>query len=568
MMAVSKARGFLVARQQLILGMDEAVVVQRGKDGGEERFATKSLEEGEELKSSGVEEGDPPWEVEEEMECAAAESLGFSEVGEEGGLDEAYRVAVVYENERFNGLSRSWSSGALLPTDRRAYSSSSGKKNWRTLESATSELLGKHWTWIENDWQGSVELEYASDFGTFKEARAQPGRFDFVRRRRLQRTARLRLVREDEERCPRVDPGAETTLTTKLKQVLSVASLVASPEEDCDDDEILTSKTTQAIDELVETLGLSEGGFVVGDEKRSNLALDISEFQSSIAKKFPMSSSKRYIAFFNNNSGNNGGTQDRDAAREESERRAKLERLGALSAARAVARAAVRAYDPSGMGACDGRHGDERARCLFLPVRCPSCGGIFSKRAASDHDALCDRKRVPCEACGALVERRMTSVHRTRDCSKRAVRCPYGCTHSLLACDLAAHLDAATPGHCLLLLERSDTAAESVKQHDDRLIDLEKKVADLESRLCKALDVAQTAQSKLATIAAVVQSFRLDLHAEIKANVDAATKALEKKVKTDIAAQTKPIPAIQRSLAALERNLDTVIKEKRRNDDE
>lgn len=536
--------------------MDAARSAADEQEEEEKSVDGKRLEE--EFKSSDGEKGGtvdsapPPWEVEDDVDTA--ESLGFTEVSEESGLDEAYRVAVVYENERFNSLSRSWSAGALLPTDRRAYSSSSGKKSWRTLESASKELLGTHWTWIEDDWQGSLELEYASDFGTFKDARAEPGRFDFVRRRRLQRTARLRLVPEEEKRCPRVDPGAEMAVTTRVKQVISVASLLASPEEDSEDDEILAAKTTQAIDDLVEMLGLSDGGF--GDEKRSNLAFDISEYQSLMTKKFPFSSSKRFAIF---NGGK--GAQGKDAGREESERRAKLERLGALSAARAVARAAVRAYDPSGRGACDSRHADSRG-CLFLPVQCPGCGGIFSRRVAADHDALCDRKKVPCEACDALVERRMMSVHRTRDCSRRAVRCPFGCTHNLLACDLAAHHDAATPGHCLLLLERSDQASESIKQHDDRLIDLEKKVADLESRLCKALDIAQTAQSKLTSMAAVVQSFRLDLHAEIKANVDTSTKALEKTVKNDVVAQTKHIPAIQRSLAALERNLDAVIKGK------
>lgn len=507
-------------------GKSNAIVTTESEDCGHEPAAT-------EQEAVRTRIANAPWERVEEANDDPIEALGFVEVEEHSDSDEATREVVVFSNERYNALSNSWSSAALLPTDRRALSSDSGHKSWRDMASCESEVLGVHWSWVDCAWRESSSWEYAQDFGrrSFEKRRDRTGRFDFVRRRRLKRTARLRLVESGEQRCTRVDPGAEAAVATRLAQALSIASLSAARDEE--DDETLTIKTIEAMDYLIDTLGLGSGGF---DKKETSLATDLSKFQSGFARKH-VSRIQNLLR----------GDNSVDAA-SEADRRSRFDKIGVLGAVRCLARAAVRAYDPSGRGACDSQHSP---KCLFVIVKCPSCSGIFSTRAALDHDALCDYKRVPCEACTGPVERRFMAIHRTRDCPKRSVRCAFGCTHSLAADELGAHYENANPAHCLLLLQRTTETADALKQHDDRLVDLEKQVAT-------ALDFARATQTKLDAVAASLSALKLDLQAEIKAESENACRALAKQLKLDVAKLTSPIPALQRTVATLERNINFI----------
>lgn len=505
---------------------EEIVTTNSGEDHADKAAAAK--DEDVRTSSSGA-----PWELEEEANDDPVQALGFVEVEERNDADEATRDVVVFSNERYNALSNSWTSAALLPTDRRALSSDSGHKSWRDMAACECEVLGVHWSWIEPEWREISSWEYAQDFGrrSFEKRRDRTGRFDFVRRRRLARTARLRLVVSGEERCARVDPGAEAAVSTRLAQALSIASLSTARDEE--DDETLMIKTIEAMDYLIDTLGLGSGGF---EKKETSLASDLSKFQTGFARKH-VSRIQNLLR----------GDNSVDAA-SEADRRARLDKIGVLGAVRCLARAAVRAYDPSGRGACDSRH---FPKCLFVAVKCPYCSGTFSTRAALDHDALCDYKRVPCEACTGPVERRFMAVHRMRDCPKRRVTCAFGCTHSLTADELAAHYENANPAHCLLLLQRTTETADALKQHDDRLIDLEKQVAT-------ALDFARSAQTKLGAVAASLSALKLDIQAEIKAESESACRALAKQLKLDVAKLTSPIPALQRTVATLERNINFI----------
>ena len=125
-----------------------------------------------------------PW-----AEASADLPEGFVVEEDEIGADEGHRVAVVYENERYSALTGVWSSNALLPTDRRAYSTASGKRNWRDRTEVEQSRLGKFWKW-DGEWYCG-RFEYASGFTrrAFEEGRSEPTRLDFVRRRRLERSA-------------------------------------------------------------------------------------------------------------------------------------------------------------------------------------------------------------------------------------------------------------------------------------------------------------------------------------------------------------------------------------------
>ncbi|KAJ8599731.1 hypothetical protein CTAYLR_003396 [Chrysophaeum taylorii] len=483
----------------------------------------------------------PPWEEESEDEEESA-ALGFVLVPEDEGADEAHRTVTVYENERYNALSRQWSSGALLPTDRRTFSNESGKRSWRELADVEAELAGVHWTWVEPSWKREA-YEYAGDFGKRAfSGRETAGRFDFVRRRRITRRAKLCLI-PGLSRCPRVDPAAEDAVLAKVRETLTTASLLTG--DDVEDDAFVAN-AVEALDDLLEFLHLSGGGFGFGPtdaDAGTAFTADLSRFLAAYTKKY----GRRGLFGGADASATTSSTARR------TERRDRLERLGAFRGARCAARAAVRRYDGSqGRGACDGRHFlDRDANCRLRSVACPNCGARVSRRGAREHDDSCDRKKVPCKACGSPCERRLTTIHRARDCPKRTVRCPFGCAQNITADQLAAHHDAATPGHSLLLLQRANDANERLKEHDDRLVDLEK-------RIVQAIDFSRNAEARLAEAATSIAAVKADLQAEIRAAADSTAKATTKQHKADLAKHTTAITALQKAVRALERTVGSL----------
>lgn len=68
--------------------------------------------------------------------------------------------------------------------------------------------------------------------------------------------------------------------------------------------------------------------------------------------------------------------------------------------------------------------------CIFAVENCPNppCLMFFSKKWASQHDAVCKDKILPCERyCGEHVARKNMNLHLLNDCCLRPVKCPFDC---------------------------------------------------------------------------------------------------------------------------------------------
>lgn len=450
-----------------------------------------------------VSQEEAPWVAQ-----AADLPEGFIIEEDEIGADEGHRVAVVYENERYSALTGVWSSNALLPTDRRAYSTASGKRNWRNLDEVEQSLLGKFWKW-DGEWYCG-RFEYASGFTrrAFEEGRSEPTRLDFVRRRRLERSAKLELAAGG--RCCRVDPGAEAVVASRLGTAMG--ELAAGIE---DEDEARIAGV-EVFDEFLDAMGLGEGGFgydtyPTDEEAATAFRADVDDFAR---RHRPKKKSHQDIVAY----------------------------VG--SGLRCAARAAVRKYDAGRRnGACDGRHGVNG--CIFVLVRCPNCRLLVSKRGAWAHDDVCDRKPVPCNACGFVTERRSMTTHKRRDCPKRIVKCPFGCAQTLTADQLADHMEHAMPAHCLILLSRNDEAERHLKEHDDRLI-------DLENRLAQALTYADDANTKIAGAIATFATVKFELEAAIQAHARDTAHALAVSVRDKLAKHAETTAALQKSVAKIQ----------------
>ena len=68
-------------------------------------------------------------------------------------------LCVLFENERWQALGRSFSWKGLAMTDRARYSSADGRVSWNTLEQAESALLPHCWTWAGPEWEVDVLLD-------------------------------------------------------------------------------------------------------------------------------------------------------------------------------------------------------------------------------------------------------------------------------------------------------------------------------------------------------------------------------------------------------------------------
>eukprot|EP01039_Chlorochromonas_danica_P001241 gene1240-1353_t len=111
----------------------------------------------------------------------------------------SFRV-VIYENERYSPIS-GWGSKSLLPTDRKAFSSTDGQDGFASLDEANAALLSRGWMWEpEGNWMIDTGLpnadgdgwSYAADFSTYgdseKTGSGTKGLIHFVRRRKLIRS--------------------------------------------------------------------------------------------------------------------------------------------------------------------------------------------------------------------------------------------------------------------------------------------------------------------------------------------------------------------------------------------
>ena len=355
--------------------------------------------------------------------------------------DAPARTVVLFENERFNALTRRWSSASLLPTDRRAFSTATGAKSWRDRAEAEAWLLGRDWAWT-GDWAPGG-WEHARDFSrvAFDDARAAAATFDFVRRRRLERPAAY-ANDVSARACVNVDVEAAARVRARLGDAVARACIVAGG-DDADAD-VAGRRCRGFAEELRDALLSPKAGRAFG-ARGAALVADVDAFLEAARRK----RSGLGAIFARAPDASPAAAQARVYA---------LQTSGALPAElTALARACVRAYDVDGAGACDGSHAPRA--CPFAAARCANdgCAAICSRRALPAHDATCDFKRERC-ACGVMVQRFRRDDHLAGDCAKRLVDCPFGCAHRLPFEDLGAHLDEAAPAHALLLLKQLDAS--------------------------------------------------------------------------------------------------------------
>ena len=218
--------------------------------------------------------GSTPYEV--------ADKLGFKPAPDPVGADEAFKVARLFENERYNALSRNkFSAANLLPTDRRAYSTDRGNVSWKTPPE--DEIRGKHWQWcqtshLEAQWRPAEDWSYAKDFRQKMARKETKSRLDFVRRRAVTRKAELIIPGLNVITCKRVDPDAEKMMIGKLRDAVAVASLlkVPVPEDPVNfplEIDVLNASVAPLIDAFIETLLLDFTNPKRGDTFMADLEL-------------------------------------------------------------------------------------------------------------------------------------------------------------------------------------------------------------------------------------------------------------------------------------------------------
>mmetsp|Transcript_5403 Transcript_5403/g.22395 ORF Transcript_5403/g.22395 Transcript_5403/m.22395 type:complete len:655 (-) Transcript_5403:117-2081(-) len=541
----------------------------------------------------------PPWEL-EVVEEPPWVALGFAAAAEDAGADRATRTVVLYANERYNALARTYNSAALLPTDRRAFSTESGRPSWRDLDEAHADLCGKYWS-IRADAETTTttttdggdeksccdppsgssrattlgDWEHAGDFTrkAFLGHRGKPNRLDFVRRRKVLSVAELWLPGATSSKplaCARVDPEAEARVGARLARAVAVASLLAlgpsrGPSLSSSSSEAADAASSEASERLeadaVAILDALIDAVLAGDAVSANATRSGATDFAADVDAFVQSQYQRTRHLL----GLSGGQPQvrtatapttalpydfDDAAVERRSREiAAALRVASLPyVIRPIARQAVRRYDGGRRrGACDGDHsaGFPYGECAFKRVACPYCAAVVAARSAETHDARCDRKPVACPKCAAKgVERRRLPAHWARECPKRLVDCEFGCSVKVAADELAAHHDTAGPAHALMVLARARAAEQALQVHEDRIVDLETHVAT-------ALGLAQAADAKIARAQTAIAAAKASLE-QMQLDHKQAERALAKSVKADLAMHSKETAAIQKALKRLD----------------
>ena len=157
------------------------------------------------------------------------------------------REIEVFENQRY--VFTKFSKEGLLPTDRRAYSTSDGSISWKELDEAEDALSSVGWDWNAEGSPWAPDLEYPNtdndgwsydvDFSTFQNASSKKGMTHFVRRRRLTRiqdfdinrlkcrTEKAKIV----DTCDTCDLEQIDKISNLLLHKLAIASLKVEPKK-------------------------------------------------------------------------------------------------------------------------------------------------------------------------------------------------------------------------------------------------------------------------------------------------------------------------------------------------
>uniref|UniRef100_A0A7S3JTM8 TRAF-type domain-containing protein n=1 Tax=Aureoumbra lagunensis TaxID=44058 RepID=A0A7S3JTM8_9STRA len=430
-----------------------------------------------------------PWSSDDDEEIESIES-SFENVDDRTDADDAQRVALVWENERYNALTRQFTVSALLPTDRRAYTTENGKHSSNKIDEIESQLLGKYWQWNENEWRPGIWF-YSSDFSKKMSDKEKAGRMHFVRRRRLERCCHLLIPGMNQIKCKRVDPSAEEKIMKKLEHAAVIASLISFPPSQ--DENTQVSESIMITQDLVPCLDGMINALLIVDNYKKTTNTFASDLALYLKKKTAEKSKHRLFG---------GSTQPDSVQVPHFGARlidARLEKLRTTEyfekSIKVIARQTIRVYDdeiaPSKRGSCDGVHTSENGGCLFALRKCRYCNEIVARRNVIDHDSRCFLKPVPCVKCGQLVPRKdMDTLHLARECPKRVVHCGFGCAIQVAADELGDHYANCLPGHALILLGRAQSAEKRLKQHEDRIV-------DLEARVASAFDLAKQADSSV-----------------------------------------------------------------------
>lgn len=422
---------------------------------------------------------------------------------------------VIYENERYSPVS-GWSSKALLPTERKAYSSGDGQDGFATLEEASSALISKGWSW-EGDWlmdTGTTNADkdgwsYAAEFGSFgdsdKSGSATKGMLHFVRRRKLIRHQFFdvaSLAEVGDFTCDHCDLQEVQALDALLLDKLVAASLrkhprkishskvvalksdlvrvietYACPKEGRDDRSASVGSSSEDGGRQ-STLRRLSSSFLSRRSTSTNTALTESEAPSAEEAAahgwktadtdsdpqvtYTFASLSRMLDQFVGSSQTAWSIASSvlvtgDAAVHQQERTAEIAHdFFQEEERRELARLVIRRYDHVHAFHCAQNNCGQG--CIFAVEQCPHtpCQVCYSRKWALQHDAVCPEKLLPCErACSVMVPRKNMAHHLQELCGLRPVLCPFhclGCAADLVARDLDGHQRSAIVEHMQLLL--------------------------------------------------------------------------------------------------------------------
>lgn len=458
------------------------------------------------------------------------------------------REIEVFENQRY--VFTKFSKEGLLPTDRRAYSTSDGSISWKELEDAEDALLSLGWDWNAEGSPWSPDKEhpntdeegwsYDVDFGTFQNSCSKKGMTHFVRRRRLTRIQdfdinRLKCRSEKakiEDSCDTCDLTQIEHISNALLQKLAITSLKIEPKK------AIVAPTVNPIKtQLIETLLGSESMGV------SSLLLAIEKFEIANKSIFKQMFSTAI-----------------DKSNEEIPRRANNIVDNMLFDERSfIAKALIKKHDVDFKFHCNIKNCGEA--CEFAPEAClnPGCSSVHSRKYHLDHDAICPHKIVPCERnCGDTFPRRMTETHMSSSCPLRPVACPFadlGCSVSLLHKDVPEHLDSCSNSHLLLAVDVVRGQRNLIEEMSLKLQTLEQSQQDLNGT-CHKLQMG--AAAALVAIETSERKIYHRLHDDIT-KVEKKSQDANSKITNDLSSLSRAHGKTSNQIAALEKQIAPII---------
>ncbi|CDW72964.1 traf-type zinc finger family protein [Stylonychia lemnae] len=126
--------------------------------------------------------------------------------------------------------------------------------------------------------------------------------------------------------------------------------------------------------------------------------------------------------------------------------------------------------------------------CVFMPISCEYCNKPVKRRESEAHYKICEEVELQCKYCPSIIKRKNQMVHENAQCEEFIMNCGR-CQGNFKRKFKEFH-------DCIRHLQNCQkTMNEEIKHLKDAVIDKDKRIADLESKMLLLWDQYQQRMS-------------------------------------------------------------------------